>query len=79
MAGSLDHLIRERLSRFRVAGVEVLRWAALLSPRIDVGKLVKVSGLDDAEVGEALASSGLPRDRVFVTTKIGRQNLAAGA
>jgi hypothetical protein len=54
VAGSLGDLIRERLARFGVVGADVLRWAALLSPRIDVGKLVKVSGLDAPEVGAAL-------------------------
>ena len=53
-AGSLDDLIRERLSRFGLVAAEVLRWAAVLSPRIDVGSLVKVSGLDSADVDAAL-------------------------
>ena len=54
VAGSLDDLVRERLSRFGVVAGEVLRWAAVLSPRIDVGKLVKLSGLDAADVDTAL-------------------------
>ena len=53
-AGSLDDLVRERLARFGVVGAEILRWAAVLSPRIDVGTLVKVSGLDRGEVDAAL-------------------------
>jgi tetratricopeptide (TPR) repeat protein len=53
-ARSLDDLVRERLSRFGVVGADVLRWAAVLSPRIDVGNLVNVSGLDPAEVDAAL-------------------------
>ncbi|HEY0467810.1 MAG TPA: AAA family ATPase, partial [Polyangiaceae bacterium] len=53
-AGSLDDLMRERLSRFGVVAAEVLRWAAVSSPRIDVGNLVKVSGLDPADVDAAL-------------------------
>ncbi|MEO8179025.1 MAG: AAA family ATPase [Deltaproteobacteria bacterium] len=53
-AGSLDELIRDRLARFGVVGADVLRWAAVLSPRIDVGNLVQVSGLDAADVGTAL-------------------------
>jgi DNA-binding SARP family transcriptional activator len=53
-AGSLDDLIRDRLSRFGVVGADVLRWAAVLSPRIDVGMLVKVSGLDPDDVDAAL-------------------------
>ena len=54
VSGSLGDLIRERLARFGVVGAEVLRWAALLSPRIDVANLAKVSGLDAAEVGAVL-------------------------
>ena len=53
-AGSLDDLVRERLSRFGVVGADVLRWAAVLSPRIDVANLVKLSGLDPADVEAAL-------------------------
>lgn len=57
VAGSLGELIRERLARFGVAGADVLRWAAVLRPRIDVGRLAKVSGLDAAEVGAALENA----------------------
>jgi DNA-binding SARP family transcriptional activator/tetratricopeptide (TPR) repeat protein len=53
-AGSLDDLVRERLSRFGAVGADVLRWAAVLSPRIDVGYLVKVSGIDAGDVDAAL-------------------------
>lgn len=54
---SLDELMRERLSRFDVDGAEVLRWAALLSPRIDVAALVRLSGLDARRVEEVLESA----------------------
>lgn len=56
-AGSLGDLIRERLVRFGVVGADVLRWAAVLRPRIDVGRLAQVSGLDAAEVGAALENA----------------------
>jgi DNA-binding SARP family transcriptional activator len=56
-AGSLDDLVRERLSRFGVVGADVLRWAAALSPRIDVGELVKLSGLDRDVVDLALENA----------------------
>ena len=56
-AGSLEDLIWERLARYGVVGADVLRWAAVLSPRIDVGSLVKVSGLDAAEVGAVLENA----------------------
>lgn len=52
-AGSLDELVRERLARHGSVGAEVLRWAAVLSPRIDVKRVVKVSGIADADVGDA--------------------------
>ncbi|MGV8987239.1 MAG: AAA family ATPase [Cypionkella sp.] len=42
VAGSLDELIRDRLYRFGVNGAEVLRWAAVLSPHIDVGRIANV-------------------------------------
>jgi DNA-binding SARP family transcriptional activator len=57
VAGSLGDLIRERLASFGVVGADVLRWVAVLSPRIDVGNLVKVSGLDATEVGAALENA----------------------
>lgn len=52
--GSLDELVRERLARFDVDGGEVLRWAAVLAPRIDVASLVRVTGLDASRVGTVL-------------------------
>jgi len=53
-AGSLDDLVRERLSRFGVVAAEVLRWAAVLGPRIDIALLMKVSGMDRADIDGAL-------------------------
>lgn len=52
--GSLDELIGERLERLPATGVEVLHWAAVLSPRLDVGTLVRMAGLDAETVGAAL-------------------------
>jgi tetratricopeptide (TPR) repeat protein len=52
--GSLDELVRERLARFDLDGADVLSWAALLSPRIDVGSLARVTGLDSNRIGEIL-------------------------
>ena len=51
---SLDELVRERLARFDLDGADVLSWAAVLSPRIDVGSLVRVTGLDSNRVGAVL-------------------------
>lgn len=42
--GSLEQLVRERVGRFDVNGMEVLRWAAVLSPRIDVTTLARLTG-----------------------------------
>jgi DNA-binding SARP family transcriptional activator/tetratricopeptide (TPR) repeat protein len=68
--GSLDELVRERLSRLDLDGADVLRWAAVLAPRIDVASLVRVTGLDANRVGEVLESAErlavlLPVERGF--------------
>jgi len=68
-AGSLDDLVRERLSRFGVVGSEVLRWAAVLGPHIDLAALVKVSGLDSADVERALEHA--ERHAMLQTTERG--------
>jgi len=57
VAGSLTDLIQERLAHFTAVGADVLHWAAVLSPRVDVGTLITVSGLDAADVGAALESA----------------------
>src|SRR5690606_33977325 len=56
-ASSLDELVRERLARLDVNGADVLRWAAVLSPRIDAATLERVTGLDARCITEALASA----------------------
>ena len=43
---SLGEVIQERLARFDADGGEVLRWAAVLSPRIDAASLARLTGLD---------------------------------
>lgn len=53
-SGSLDDLVAERLSRFDLDNAEVLRWAAVLSPRIDLPTLTRLSGQDENQVGAAL-------------------------
>jgi predicted ATPase len=55
--GSLHELVRERLSRLDLDGVYVLRWAALLAPRIEVASLARVTGFDSNRVGEILESA----------------------
>jgi DNA-binding SARP family transcriptional activator len=67
--GSLEELVRERLARHGVVGAEVLRWAAVLSPRIDVGMLARVSAIDAASVGAAL--EGAERHAMLRATEQG--------
>lgn len=52
--GPLGELVRDWLARFGVDGAEVLRWAAVLSPRIDVGTLARVTGIDAVKIGAVL-------------------------
>lgn len=52
--GSLGELIRERLAQCGEVTTDVLRWAAVLSPRIDVARMIQASALDAGEVGAAL-------------------------
>jgi DNA-binding SARP family transcriptional activator len=55
--GSLVELVRERLGRFDLEAADVLCWAAILNPRIDVGWLSRVTGLDTIQIGEALEAA----------------------
>ena len=54
---SLQELIRERLASLDLDGADVLRWAALLAPRIDSASLSRVTDLDSSRVGEILESA----------------------
>lgn len=51
---SLGELVRERLARCGVAATEVLRWAAVLNPRIELRLLGEVSGVQPGDVAAAL-------------------------
>jgi DNA-binding SARP family transcriptional activator len=51
---SLDELVVERVARCDVEVAEVIRWAALLAPRVDAHTLERVTGLDAARIGRAL-------------------------
>jgi DNA-binding SARP family transcriptional activator len=55
--GSLQELVRERVSSLDLDGADVLRWAALLAPRIDAPALVRLSGIDANRVGAILESA----------------------
>jgi DNA-binding SARP family transcriptional activator len=54
---SLGELVRERLSRFDVESADVLRWAAVLSPRIDLALLERVTDLPAQKISTALESA----------------------
>ncbi|MEJ2130738.1 MAG: hypothetical protein P8Y95_03735, partial [Gammaproteobacteria bacterium] len=55
--GSLDELVRERLVRFDVEESEVIRWAAVVAPRIDVASIARLTGLDAMRVTDALVDA----------------------
>jgi tetratricopeptide (TPR) repeat protein len=63
---SLEDLVRERLMRFGADGAEVLRWAAVLSPPIDISMLAQLTQMNVSEIAavlergerEAILSSG---------------------
>jgi DNA-binding SARP family transcriptional activator len=65
---SLREVVQERLARFEADGGEVLRWAAVLAPRIDAASLARLTGLDWNAIGEALETAArhamlVPTDR----------------
>jgi len=67
---TLGEVVQERLARFAVDGGEVLRWAAVLAPRIDAASLARLTGLDWNAIGEALDTAArhsmlLPTERGF--------------
>jgi predicted ATPase len=51
---SLRELIRERLAHVDVDSAEVLRWASVLAPNIDLTGLVRATGMEADRVGFAL-------------------------
>jgi DNA-binding SARP family transcriptional activator len=53
-SASLDDLVRDRLAHYGAVGAEALRWAAVLTPRIDVAMLAQVSGIDTTDLGTTL-------------------------
>ncbi len=66
----LGELVQERLARFELDGGEVLRWAAVLAPRIDAITLSRITGLDWNRIGEMLETAArqamlLPTERGF--------------
>ena len=51
---SLNELVRERLSRIDIESAEIIRWAAVLAPRINLTLLETLSNADGVAVGNAL-------------------------
>jgi DNA-binding SARP family transcriptional activator/tetratricopeptide (TPR) repeat protein len=54
---TLGELVQERLAGFAADDGDVLRWAAVLAPRIDAGTLARVTGFDWNRIGEVLESA----------------------
>jgi hypothetical protein len=54
---TLGELVQERLASFEADDGDVLRWAAVLAPRIDADMLARVTGFDWNLIGEALESA----------------------
>jgi DNA-binding SARP family transcriptional activator len=52
--GSLAQLIRERLSRFDLQAVDLLRWAAVLGGRIHIATLADIADMTQETVGDVL-------------------------
>jgi DNA-binding SARP family transcriptional activator len=51
---TLDELVQERLAAFEGDDGELLRWAAVLAPRIDAETLARITGVDWNRTGEVL-------------------------
>ncbi|MDO3720709.1 AAA family ATPase [Marinobacter sp. chi1] len=55
--GSLQELVLDRMSRIDVDEAEVIRWAALLAPRISIERLCQLSGQSALDAGTALETA----------------------
>jgi DNA-binding SARP family transcriptional activator len=66
---SIGELVQERLARFDSAGGEMLRWAAVLAPRIDATTLGRVTGLDWNTIREVLDTAA--RNTMLLATERG--------
>jgi DNA-binding SARP family transcriptional activator len=54
---SLTGLVAQRLARWGVDGTEVLQWAAVLSPHIEIEPLARLTGLDTGQIGGILEAA----------------------
>lgn len=56
-SGSITELVRERLNRFGVEGTEILQWAAVLSPHVNVPTIAALTGLESTRIGAVLEAA----------------------
>jgi DNA-binding SARP family transcriptional activator len=68
-SSNLADLVQDWLARFGVDGAEVLRWAAVLSPCIEIDALVRLTGLDSNAVADVL--EGAERHGMLDATEAG--------
>lgn len=54
---SVTELVSERMVRFGVEGAEVLQWASVLSPHIDVETIASLTEIDGGRTGEILEAA----------------------
>lgn len=66
---SVTELVRGRMGRLGIEGTEVLQWASVISPHIDIETIAKLSGLDSGRVGEILEAA--ERQGMLTTTSGG--------
>jgi DNA-binding SARP family transcriptional activator len=55
--GSLADLVSDWLARFGADAADLLRWAAVLNPRVELPRLVTLTALDADKVGAVLADA----------------------
>lgn len=54
---SVTELVSGRMGRFGIEGTEVLQWAAVVNPHIDIVMIATLSGLDSGRVSEILETA----------------------
>lgn len=54
---SITELVGQRLAGFGIEGAEVLQWAAILSPHIEIDSIATLSGIDAGRIGEILEAA----------------------
>lgn len=54
---SFTELVRERMARFSIDGAEVLQWAAVLDPHINIDSIADLADIDVGRVGEILETA----------------------